>query len=147
MGRRLILLLAAVATMVVVSAGVALAANIIGTNNGENCATLNPPPTNNADNITLAGGDDTCNGQGGPDTIHGDSGADTLIGGPAKDSLYGGGGAGDDLDGAVGTGDWVSVVDGDTDDAAAGGPGGGDTCAVDDASEADNTCENVLVLQ
>ena len=77
MGRRLILLLAAVATMVVVAAGVALAENLVGTNNGENCSAVGPGPSPGTDNITLAGGDDTCNGQGGTDTIHGDSGADT----------------------------------------------------------------------
>jgi Ca2+-binding RTX toxin-like protein len=146
MGRRLILLLCTMATRVVVAAGVALAAIVIGTNNGENCTTLDPPPGPNADNITLAGGDDTCNGLGGADVIHGDSGADELIGGNAADSLYGGGGAGDNLDGGNAT-DWVSVVDGDGDDSAAGGPGSGDRCAVDDQAEADNTCETVLIAR
>jgi hypothetical protein len=151
MGRRLTLLLAAVATMVVVSAGVALAANIIGTNASENCATLNPPPTNAADNITLAGGDDECNARGGADQVYGDAGADIIMGGNQTDSLYGGGGTGNDVDGQAGNNDWVSVVDNDGgaggDDSAAGGTGTGDTCAVDDPSEADNTCENVLVAQ
>lgn len=132
--------------MVVVAAGVALAAVVIGTNAGENCATLATAPTAGDDDITLAGGDDTCNGLGGADVIHGDSGADTLIGGNGPDRLYGGGGAGDDGDGAVGS-DWVSVVDGDGDDNATGGPGGGDTCAVDAPAEADQTCETVLVAQ
>src|SRR5215213_7486859 len=113
MGRRLTLLLAAVATMVVVYAGVALAANIIGTNASENCATLNPPPTNAADNITLAGGDDECNARGGADQVYGDSGADIIMGGNQTDSLYGGGGTGNDVDGQGGNNDWVSVVDND----------------------------------
>jgi hypothetical protein len=147
MGRRLTLLLAAVATMVVVAAGVALAANVIGTNAGENCATLNPSPSNNADNITLAGGDDDCNAKGGADEVYGDAGTDNIQGGNQTDSLYGGGGASNDVDGQAGNNDWVSVVDGDSDDTATGGPGTGDTCAVDDQSEADNTCENVLVAQ
>jgi hypothetical protein len=151
MGRRLTLLLAAVATMVVVSAGVALAANIIGTNAGENCATLTPPPTNAADNITLAGGDDECNAKGGADQVYGDAGADQIQGGNQTDSLYGGGGTGNDVDGGPGNNDFVSVVDGDGaaggDDTAAGGTGTNDTCAVDDQTEADNTCENVLVAQ
>jgi Ca2+-binding RTX toxin-like protein len=150
MGRRLTLLLAAVATMVVVSAGVALAANIIGTNNGENCATLAPPPTQQADNITLAGGDDECNARGGADQVYGDSGDDIIMGGNQTDSLYGDSGT-NDVDGGAGNNDWVSVVDNDGgaggDDSAAGGTGTGDTCAVDDPSEADNTCENVLVAQ
>ncbi len=146
MGRRLTLLLCAMATMVVVSAGVALAANIIGTNAGENCATLTPPPTNAADNITLAGGDDECDGKGGPDEIYGDSGEDVIMGGAGKDSLYGGGGGVNDVDGGGGAGDFVNVVDGDADDTAAGGPQGGDICAVDAAAEADATCEIVRVL-
>jgi Ca2+-binding RTX toxin-like protein len=150
MGRRLTLLLAAVATMVVVSAGVALAANIIGTNNGENCATLAPPPTQQADNITLAGGDDECNARGGADQVYGDSGDDIIMGGNQTDSLYGDSGT-NDVDGGAGNNDWVSVVDNDGgaggDDTAAGGTGTGDTCAVDDPSEADPSCENVLVAQ
>jgi Ca2+-binding RTX toxin-like protein len=150
MGRRLTLLLAAVATMVVVSAGVALAANIIGTNGNDNCGALTPPPSNNADNITLAGGDDQCNARGGADQVYGDSGDDQIQGGGATDDLYGGGGQ-NDVDGQGGNNDFVSVVDNDSnagfDDTAAGGSGTGDTCAVDDSSEADNTCENVLVAQ
>jgi RTX calcium-binding nonapeptide repeat (4 copies) len=147
MGRGLILLLCAMATIVMVSAGAALAANVIGTNASENCGTLTPSPTNGADNITLAGGDDECNAKGGTDQVYGDSGADIIMGGTAKDELYGGGGNGNEVDGQGGSNDFVSVVDGDTDDAAAGGTGSGDTCAVDDQGEADNTCENILVAQ
>jgi hypothetical protein len=135
------------ATMVVVAAGVALAAVVIGTNTGENCATLTPAPTNQADDITLAGGNDTCMGLQGDDEIYGDSGADTIRGGFGKDSLYGGGGVGNDVDGGGGDGDFVSVVDGDGpagDDLAAGGAGNGDICAVDDPGEADPSCETVL---
>jgi hypothetical protein len=146
MGQRLILLLCAMATMVVVSAGVALAAVVIGTNAGENCATLTPAPTGGPDNITLAGGDDTCNGLGGADEIYGDSGSDEISGGFGADDLYGGGGESNDVNGAGSAGDWVSVVDGDTDDLAAGGPGGGDICAVDDPTEADPSCETVRAL-
>jgi hypothetical protein len=152
MGRRLILLLSAMATMVVVSAGVALAVVIIGTNAGENCTMGipgQPAPTEQADDITLAGGGDTCNGLGGADEIYGDSGSDDIDGGNGADDLYGGGGANNTVNGGGSNGDWVSVVDGDTDDTAEGGPGGGDTCAVDNPNEAavppdPNACETVL---
>jgi hypothetical protein len=145
MGRRLILLLCAMATMVVVAAGVALAAVIIGTSASENCVTLGEGPTNRPDDITLAGGDDTCNGLHGDDAIYGDAGADDILGHSGKDYLQGGDGTGNTLDGGPSSGDWVSVVDGDTDDKASGGPGLEDTCVVDDPSEAVTTCEKVLV--
>jgi Ca2+-binding RTX toxin-like protein len=152
MGRRLILLLCAVATMVVMSAGVALAVVIIGTNAAENCATPipgEPAPTEQADDITLAGGSDTCNGLGGADEIYGDSGSDDINGGNGADALYGGGGPNNTVNGGGSGGDWVSVVDGDTDDTAEGGPAGGDTCAVDNPTEAavppdPQACETVL---
>ena len=146
MGRRLTLLLCAMATMVVVSAGAALALVIIGTNADDNCATPitgQPAPTNQADDITLAGGADECNGRGGPDEIYGDSGEDVIMGGAGTDSLYGGGGQTNDVDGQGGSGDFVNVVDNDNNDVAAGGAGGGDICAVDDPTEADATCEIV----
>ncbi len=61
MGRRLILLLSAMATMVVVAAGVALAIVSIGTSNADNCTAATLASTG-ADDITLAGGNDTCDG-------------------------------------------------------------------------------------
>jgi Ca2+-binding RTX toxin-like protein len=153
MGRRLILLLSAMATMVVVSAGVALAAVIIGTNANDNCAAPGivgqPAPTAGVDDITLADGADICNALGGADLMNGDSGGDTLNGGGGGDQLYSGGGIGDTLVGGGG-GDFLSVVDGDdgagnADDQVSGGAGA-DVCAVDDpaAELADATCETVL---
>ena len=135
--------------MVVVAAGVALAAVVIGTNTGENCATLTPGATSGADDITLAGGNDTCDGLGGPDVIYGDSGDDDITGGSAKYRLYGGGGS-NTVSGGPTAGDWVSVVDGDTDDTAEGGPGANDSCVVDDVNEAlaapdPDACEKIYV--
>jgi Ca2+-binding RTX toxin-like protein len=144
MGRRLILLLSAMATMVVVPAGVALAAVLIGTNASENCLTLEEGPTTGPDDITLAGGDDTCDGLEGEDVIYGDAGADAILGNTGKDYLQGGDGVGNTVDGGATSGDWVSVVDGDPDDKALGGPGLSDTCVVDEPAEADTTCEKVL---
>lgn len=149
MGRRLILLLSAMATMVVVAAGVALAAVLTGTGAAENCTNFGGGPTANADDITLGDGNDTCNGGEGADVIHGDSGQDNLDGGGGTfdDRLYGGGGNGDILKGGSGD-DFLNVVDGDdgggnADDTAQGGPGANDVCAVDDPNEATG-CEKVL---
>jgi Ca2+-binding RTX toxin-like protein len=138
------------ATMVVVAAGVALAAVVIGKDTADDCAMLAPKATAAADDITLAGGDDTCDGLGGGDVIHGDSGGDDITGNTGRDHLYGGGGASDTVDGGATAGDWVSVVDGDTDDTAMGGPGNNDKCVVDDANEAvaapdPDACEKIYV--
>jgi hypothetical protein len=153
MGRRLILLLCAMATMVVVSAGVALAVNIRGTNGTDTCAPAGmipgqPPASAMADDIWLGPGADTCAGLLGNDVINGDSGGDNLNGNGGQDEVYGGGGVGDSVNGNAGN-DVLSVVDGDAalggDDAVSGGPGTGDICAVDDPAElADATCETVI---
>jgi Ca2+-binding RTX toxin-like protein len=95
MGRRVILLLSAMATMVVVSAGVALAVAVIGTVNADTCSALVPPASNFADEIALAGGNDTCNGLNDADQISGDSGDDMLSGGNGNDQISGD--SGDDM--------------------------------------------------
>ncbi len=82
--------------------------------------------------------------------IYGDSGEDDITGNTGRDRLYGGGGAANTVDGGATAGDWVSVVDGDPDDTAAGGPGANDTCVVDDVNEAvaapdPDACEKIYV--
>jgi hypothetical protein len=75
MGRRTILLLAAVATMVVLGSGVALAQVIVGTANSD--TPLNG--TNNPDLIKALGGNDTVNAKGAAD--------DLMSGGAANDGI------------------------------------------------------------
>jgi hypothetical protein len=168
MGRRAILLLVAMATMVVVSAGVALAAEVIGTGLADNCATLPQPATTSDDEIALAGGDDFCqalagndwvagdsdndtlNGNQGTDEVYGNQGTDDVRGGFGADRVFGGAGLNDDANGGASDGDFVSVVDGEDDDIAYGGTGLNDICAVDDPVEADiapdpEACEIVRV--
>jgi hypothetical protein len=72
--RRLILLLTAMAVMLVVASGVALALNKIGTNGA---GTLTG--TNKGDNLL---------GKGGNDDLYGLGGTDNLIGGPGKDFVF-----------------------------------------------------------
>jgi Ca2+-binding RTX toxin-like protein len=74
--RRVILLLVMIAAMVVVSSGVALAVNKVGTNGPD---TLRG--TNGADNLL---------GKGGNDVLYSLAGRDTLLGGEGKDWLLGG---------------------------------------------------------
>jgi Ca2+-binding RTX toxin-like protein len=125
MGRKAILLLTSLAVMVVVSAGLALAAAISGTN-GSNI--LNG--TQNADQIAGSASGDTINGRAGTDRLFGDSGNDTLNGGTGDDNVQGGTGI-DTANGQDGNNDFVSVVDNDTNDTAIGGAGNNDTCVVD----------------
>jgi Ca2+-binding RTX toxin-like protein len=74
--RRVILLLALMATTLVVASGVALAVNEVGTNGPD---TLRG--TNGADNLY---------GRGGNDDIFGLGGSDNLLGGPGRDNVLGG---------------------------------------------------------
>jgi Ca2+-binding RTX toxin-like protein len=112
MGRRLILLLSAMATMVVVSAGVALAVSQTYTDGDDDCN--NPPTgylpaTSGADQLAMGGGNDTCNGLGGADWIKGDHGNDDLAGASGGDALFGS--TGDDtFDGGFGN-DFVNSSD------------------------------------
>jgi Ca2+-binding RTX toxin-like protein len=155
MKRSGVLLLASIMVMVVVGAGVALAANI-------DCGTFGPPGGNclgtnqsdnitgtaNADHITAASGNDNVNAAGGNDDVYGDRGEDTLNGSSGEDEMYGDSGpdtlnGGDDADyleggtganvvnGQGGNSDVVNVVDGDDNDFASGGAGINDQCIID----------------
>jgi hypothetical protein len=153
MKRRGVLLLTSIVVMVVVGAGVALAANIncnggncLGTNRADNITGSNSPDT-----ITAASGNDTVNARGGADQVYGDGANDTLnLGGGAD---YGEGGRGSNtVNGQGGNDDVSNVVDGDANDFAAGGDGVRDSCIIDFRSAAifgqpgtnddfSNTCE------
>jgi Ca2+-binding RTX toxin-like protein len=153
MRRRGVLLLTSIVVMVVVGAGVALAANIncngggcLGTNQSDNIT-----GSQQADTITAASGNDTVNARGGADQVYGDGANDTLNLGGGSD--YGEGGRGSNtVNGQNGNGDVSNVVDGDANDFAAGGDGTNDSCIIDFESAAifgqpgtnddfSNTCE------
>jgi Ca2+-binding RTX toxin-like protein len=138
MKRRGVLLLTSIVVMVVVGAGVALAANIdCGDKPGAGCLGTNQPDTitgtSGVDIITAAASADTVNAFGGADEVYGDSGGDTLNGGNGNDYLEGGSGA-NQVFGQAGDFDVVNVVDGDGNDFASGGDGTDDACIIDDDS-------------
>jgi hypothetical protein len=142
MRRRGVLLLTSIVVMVVVGAGVALAANIdcngggcLGTNQADNIQGSGEP-----DKITAAGGPDTVNGAGRGDDIYGDGGGDTLNGGNGTDYIEGGRGE-NVARGQAGDFDVVNVVDGDGNDFASGGDGTGDACIIDGAENDDGSAE------
>jgi Ca2+-binding RTX toxin-like protein len=129
--RRVILLLALMATTLVVASGVAWAVNEVGTDGPD---TLRG--TNAADNLVGRGGDDDLFGLGGSDDLLGGPGRDNVLGGneerplggdknlaggPGNDRVFGGNGS-DDLVGDSGN----DLVDGwrDADDIT--GDGGTD---------------------
>jgi len=107
------ILLTALAVMVCLAGGIALAKNIqcptkrgthlcVGTNNPDTIT-----GTNKSDKIRARGGDDQVTARGGNDKVSGGDGADIIDGGPGNDTLNGGanltgtlegvgGGAGDD---------------------------------------------------
>jgi len=111
MGRRTILLLSAMATMVFVAAGVALAANIncpggpcLGTTAADTIR-----GTVGIDDIVAAQGNDSVSGREGSDIIKGDSGDDSLRGGDGPDWIFGSTGA-DTAAGGFGN-DFINVSD------------------------------------
>jgi len=142
MGRRLILLLSAMATMVVVSAGVALAVSQTFTDADDNCAGT---ATSGNDQLAMGGGNDTCNGLQGNDWIFGDHGDDLLFGSTGGDSLFGGTGA-DAVEGGFGP-DFVNVSDnvGGNDEIDCG-PGAFDE-AVKDEGDFSTGCDNNVTVR
>jgi Ca2+-binding RTX toxin-like protein len=126
MGRRLILLLSAMATMVLVAAGVALAALFVGTTgNDPSC-----PATADPDQIAMGPGNDTCSALGGNDQVYGDSGNDELNGNGGNDQVYSGRGS-DASSGGSGN-DFLNAADNRSgNDSVNGGPGV-DRCVADE---------------
>jgi Ca2+-binding RTX toxin-like protein len=141
MKKRIALVVGSAGLLVLLVAGVAFAMTITGTNR-PNYITA----TNRADNIAASANRDVVNGSGGPDRIFGDGGNDALDGGAGSDHIEGG--DGDNVArGSDGDGDWVSVVDNDTNDFVSGGNGTDDVCVVDlidgESDEYSDTCEEV----
>ena len=85
--RRMTLLLAVVAAVLVVASGVALARDFVGTDRGERIV-----GTDSADTIDGNGGDDTIIGKRGPDRIRGGNGKDKQYGGRGSDVIDSDGG-------------------------------------------------------
>jgi len=107
--------------------GVALAADITGTNGADTII-----GTPDADNISALGGDDTVHGLGGRDVIQGGDGSDILTGDDDIDRIFGGNGAdqvfgGADRDGLVGDAGGDTVDGGDGNDFQLAGGDGSDT--------------------
>jgi Ca2+-binding RTX toxin-like protein len=82
---RMAKVLTAVGLMVVLSAGVAVADSITGTQDRD---VLDGSGKN--ETISGRGGPDTLNGAGGRDTVKGGDGGDEAGGGPGADEVYGG---------------------------------------------------------
>jgi Ca2+-binding RTX toxin-like protein len=126
MGRRAILLLSAMATMVLVAAGVALAALFVGTTGSDPSC----PATADPDQIAMGPGNDTCSALGGNDQVYGDSGNDELNGNGGNDQVYSGRGS-DASSGGSGN-DFLNAADNRSgNDTVNGGPGV-DRCVADD---------------
>jgi Ca2+-binding RTX toxin-like protein len=129
------------------AAGFAFAALLTGT---ERPDLLTGTKTN--DHIAGSANNDSINGRAGNDALFGDGGNDTLDGGPGRDNVQGGTGQ-DVASGGDGNGDFVSVVDHETDDRAVGG-GEDDICVGDfDMSTGtsdtldDSTCEFTVTVR
>jgi Ca2+-binding RTX toxin-like protein len=137
MGRRLILLLSAVTTMVLVAAGVALAALFVGTTGDDpTCAA-----TADADQIAMGPGNDTCSALPGNDQVSGDSGDDTLHGNRDNDEVYGDSGS-DNLFGDLGA-DYINSADNVSGNDTVNGGNGVDRCVVDEGDVVSECNQNV----
>ncbi len=135
--------ISALAALLALSAGPALAKRIVGTNGADTIV-----GTKKADRINARGGNDRVNARGGNDRVKGGKGKDRLKGGKGKDRLKGGKGKDrlkgdkgkdrlkgdkgkDGLRGGKGD-DRLSAVDDRRDGAVNGGPGK-DLCTIDQA--------------
>jgi hypothetical protein len=122
---------AALASLMLASAGPAQAKRMLGTSGADRIV-----GTAEADTIKSFGGNDRIKGGGGKDRLSGGSGRDRLAGGPGRDRLSGGRGA-----------DRLNIVDGRRDRAVNGGPGK-DICRVDPADEGKlQGCEIVKIVK
>ena len=120
LGKRSIafVVVAALASLMLASAGPAQAKRMSGTNGADRIV-----GTAKADVIKSLGGNDRIKGRGGSDRLSGGAGRDRLSGGRGRDRLSGGRGA-----------DRLNAVDGRADRVVKGGHGK-DICRVDPADE------------
>ncbi len=134
-----VVVVAALASVMLVSAGPAQAKRISGTSGADRIV-----GTAKADVIKARGSKDRINGRSGNDRLYGGSGRDRLLGGRGKDRLYGGSGR-DELLGGRGA-DQLNSVDGKRDDLVKGGLGN-DVCRVDPADGVNvQGCEIVTIV-
>ena len=157
--RRLVLLLAAMASALVVVGGVALAATKIGTDDPDTIMGTKGPDT-----LVGKGGSDWIDGRGGKDVIRGGPGNDNplspsigmLEGGPGADVIWGGPGidmmsdgpwpgdsAVDTLRGGDGNDDLLTYNRPAARDIVNCGAGGRDSAEVDRKDVVRNNCEKV----
>jgi Ca2+-binding RTX toxin-like protein len=123
--------IAALASLMLASAGPAQAKRMLGTKGADRIV-----GTAKADVVKSFGGNDRIKGRGGKDRLSGGSGRDRLAGGPGRDRLSGGRGA-----------DHLNTVDGRRDRVVNGGPGQ-DICRVDPADEVKvQGCEIVTIVK
>jgi Ca2+-binding RTX toxin-like protein len=122
---------AALASLTLASAGPAQAKRVLGTKGADRIV-----GTAKADVVKSFGGNDRIEGRGGKDRLSGGSGRDRLAGGPGRDRLSGGRGA-----------DRLNTVDGRRDRVVNGGPGK-DICRVDPADAVKvQGCEIVTIVK
>ena len=126
--KRATLLTITVGLLLVLTAGMALAANIVGTNGGDRLK-----GTPNADTISGRGGNDRVAAAGGADTVHGNDGVDFLYGEGGSDTMYGD--PGDDL--MVGAAGNDTIFGGPDDDRVRGVDGNDEILVAGDASNRD----------
>jgi Ca2+-binding RTX toxin-like protein len=96
--RKMALLLAVMAAVLVVASGVALAKSFVGTESGEKIV-----GTKNGDRINSLGGNDVLLGYAGPDKIRGGDDNDQQYGGRGNDIIKSEGGFRDLVNGGKGT--------------------------------------------
>jgi hypothetical protein len=131
---------AALASLMLASAGPAQAKRMLGTKGADRIV-----GTAKADVVKSFGGNDRIKGRGGKDRLSGGSGRDRLSGGSGRDRLAGGPGR-DRLSGGRGA-DHLNTVDGRRDRVVNGGPGQ-DICRVDPADEVKvQGCEIVTIVK
>lgn len=111
--RRMILVAVVGALMIALTASVALAATIIGTDGKDELR-----GTNGADVIKALAGSDFLDGRGGDDTLRGNGGSDFVFGNSGDDRIFGG--PGNDASRRI----FVGLNGGEGNDFVSGGGGG-----------------------
>src|SRR5215204_6044740 len=121
-GKRVALLVATAGTMLLLTCGVVLAAEVIKCEPNHACK-----GTAKSDTMRGSQAGDKMQGKGSKDAVRGNKGADTMNGGPGSDRVGGGFGK-DTLFGSDGN----DVLKGDSDDDTIDGGPGNDTSRADD---------------
>ena len=133
--RRVGLTLSVMAALLIVAAGVAVAASVLGTKGDDTYL----HGGSEKDIVVGAQGSDNIEGRNEADQLYADSGSDTVKGGQGDDYIEGGRGP-DTLNGEAGN-DYINAVDGvGTNDKVDGGDGTNDACVYDKGDTVTN-CE------